>query len=98
VFEKPTLPDDWLLGATEDARRQATVLNLLDLAHAQDGPIAQSVLPFTLRLGVHGNFRRALPQRRAHEVSPAWRASSARAGLGAGPVHRADAQALRRLA
>jgi carotenoid cleavage dioxygenase-like enzyme len=48
--------DAWLLGTTYDARRQATVLNLLDAAHVQDGPIAQAVLPYTLPLGFHGNF------------------------------------------
>lgn len=51
--------DAWLLGTTYDARRQATVLNLLDAAHVQDGPIAQAVLPYTLPLGFHGNFTAA---------------------------------------
>jgi all-trans-8'-apo-beta-carotenal 15,15'-oxygenase len=49
----------WLLGTTYDARRQATVLNLLDAAQVQDGPIAQAVLPYTLPLGFHGNFTAA---------------------------------------
>jgi carotenoid cleavage dioxygenase-like enzyme len=48
--------DAWLLGTTFDARRQATVLNLLDAAHVEDGPIAQAVLPYMLPLGFHGNF------------------------------------------
>lgn len=48
--------DAWLLGTTFDARRQATVLNLLDAAHIEDGPIAQAVLPYALPLGFHGNF------------------------------------------
>ncbi len=48
--------DAWLLGTTFDARRQATVLNLLDAAHIEDGPIAQAVLPYMLPLGFHGNF------------------------------------------
>jgi len=48
--------DAWLLGTTYDARRQATVLNLLDAAHVEDGPIAQAVLPYVLPLGFHGNF------------------------------------------
>ena len=51
--------DAWLLGTTFDARRQATVLNLLDAAHVQDGPIAQAVLPYMLPLGFHGNFTAA---------------------------------------
>ena len=51
--------DAWLLGTTFDARRQATVLNLLDAAHIEDGPIAQAVLPYTLPLGFHGNFTAA---------------------------------------
>ena len=51
--------DAWLLGTTFDARRQATVLNLLDAAHVEDGPIAQAVLPRALPLGFHGNFTAA---------------------------------------
>ncbi len=48
--------DAWLLGTIYDARRQATVLNLIDAARVEDGPIAQAVLPYTLPLGFHGNF------------------------------------------
>jgi carotenoid cleavage dioxygenase len=51
--------DAWLLGTTYDARRQATVLNLLDAAHVEDGPVAQAILPYTLPLGFHGNFTAA---------------------------------------
>ncbi len=51
--------DAWLLGTTYDARRRATVLNLLDAAHVEDGPIAQAVLPYMLPLGFHGNFTAA---------------------------------------
>ena len=51
--------DAWLLGTTFDSRRQATVLNLLDAAHVEDGPIAQAVLPYMLPLGLHGNFTAA---------------------------------------
>ena len=51
--------DAWLLGTTFDARRQATVLNLLDAAHIEDGPVAQAVLPYALPLGFHGNFTAA---------------------------------------
>ena len=51
--------DAWLLGTTYDARRQATVLNLLDAAHVEDGPLAQAVLPYMLPLGFHGNFTAA---------------------------------------
>jgi carotenoid cleavage dioxygenase len=48
--------DAWLLGTTLDARRGATVLNLLDAARIDDGPIAQAVLPYVLPLGLHGHF------------------------------------------
>ncbi len=48
--------DAWLLGTTFDARRQATVLNVLDAARVEDGPVAQAVLPYLLPLGFHGNF------------------------------------------
>ena len=51
--------DAWLLGTTFDARRQATVPNLLDAAHIVDGPVAQAVLPCMLPLGFHGNFTAA---------------------------------------
>jgi all-trans-8'-apo-beta-carotenal 15,15'-oxygenase len=51
--------DAWLLGTAFDARRQATVLNLLDAAHVEDGPLAQAVLPYALPLGFHGNFTAA---------------------------------------
>ena len=51
--------DAWVLGTTFDARRQATVLNLLDAAHLADGPVAQAVLPYMLPLGFHGNFTAA---------------------------------------
>ncbi len=51
--------DAWLLGTTFDARRQSTVLNLLDAAHVEDGPLAQAVLPYLLPLGFHGNFTAA---------------------------------------
>ncbi len=51
--------DAWLLGTVYDARRDATVLNLLDMAHVQDGPLAQAVLPYRLPLGFHGHFRAA---------------------------------------
>jgi all-trans-8'-apo-beta-carotenal 15,15'-oxygenase len=32
------------------------VLNLLDAARIEDGPIAQATLPRVLPLGFHGNF------------------------------------------
>jgi len=48
--------DAWLLGTVFDAKRQATVLNLLDAARIEDGPVAQAVLPYVLPLGFHGNF------------------------------------------
>jgi all-trans-8'-apo-beta-carotenal 15,15'-oxygenase len=51
--------DAWLLGTTFDAKTQATVLNLLDAAHIEDGPIAQATLPYVLPLGFHGNFTAA---------------------------------------
>ena len=48
--------DAWLLGTTFDAKRQQTVLNLLDAAAIEAGPVAQAVLPYVLPLGFHGNF------------------------------------------
>lgn len=49
----------WLLGTAWDGRRDATLLNLFDAAHVDDGPVAQAVLPYALPLGFHGNFRAA---------------------------------------
>jgi carotenoid cleavage dioxygenase len=51
--------DAWLLGTSFDSRRRATVLNLLEAAHIEDGPIAEAVLPYMLPLGFHGNFSAA---------------------------------------
>jgi carotenoid cleavage dioxygenase-like enzyme len=51
--------DAWLLGTSYDSRRQATVLNLLEAAHIEDGPVAQAVLPYALPPGFHGNFTAA---------------------------------------
>jgi len=48
--------DAWVLGTIFDAKRQQTVLNLLDAAHIDAGPVAQAVLPDVLPLGFHGNF------------------------------------------
>ena len=46
----------WVLGTHFDARRQRTLLNLLDAAHLEDGPLAQAELPYVLPLALHGNF------------------------------------------
>jgi all-trans-8'-apo-beta-carotenal 15,15'-oxygenase len=51
--------DAWLLGTTFDARKRATVLNVLDAARLADGPIAQAALPYWLPYGFHGNFTAA---------------------------------------
>jgi len=48
--------DAWVLGTTFNARAQATVLNVLDAARLEEGPIAQATLPYVLPLGFHGNF------------------------------------------
>jgi len=51
--------DAWLVGTTFDARRQATLVNVLDARHVADGPVAQAALPYWLPLGFHGNFTAA---------------------------------------
>jgi all-trans-8'-apo-beta-carotenal 15,15'-oxygenase len=51
--------DAWLLGTTFDAAQQTTLLNVLDAARLEDGPIAQASLPYVLPLGFHGNFTAA---------------------------------------
>ena len=51
--------DAWLVGTTFDARRQVTLVNVLDARGVADGPIAQAALPYALPLGFHGNFTAA---------------------------------------
>jgi all-trans-8'-apo-beta-carotenal 15,15'-oxygenase len=51
--------DAWLLGTTFDTVRKVTVLNVLDAAYIEDGPLAQAALPYTLPYGFHGNFTAA---------------------------------------
>jgi len=51
--------DSWLVGTTFDARRQVTLVNVLDARHVSAGPVAQAALPYWLPLGFHGNFTRA---------------------------------------
>jgi len=48
--------DAWLVGTTFDARRQITLVNVLDARRVADGPVAQAALPYWLPLGFHGNF------------------------------------------
>jgi carotenoid cleavage dioxygenase len=48
--------DGWLVGTVYDARRKATVVNVLDARHVAAGPIAQAALPYGLPFGFHGNF------------------------------------------
>ena len=48
--------DAWLLGTTFDAKRQVTLLSVLDARRVADGPVAQAALPYWLPLGFHGNF------------------------------------------
>ncbi len=48
--------DAWVLGTTFDAKRQKTMLNLLEASRIEAGPIAQVTLPYVLPLGFHGNF------------------------------------------
>ncbi len=48
--------DAWLVGTSFDAKRQQTLVNVLDARAVADGPIAQAALPYALPLGFHGNF------------------------------------------
>lgn len=59
VVPKPSAAhelDAWLVGTTFDARRQVTVVNVLDARRVSAGPMAQAALPYGLPLGFHGNF------------------------------------------
>lgn len=51
--------DAWLLGTVFDAKRQVTLLNVLDARSLSNGPVAQAALPYWLPLGFHGNFTAA---------------------------------------
>jgi len=46
----------WLMGTSFDVKRQITLLNVLDAAHIEDGPVAQASLPYKLPFGFHGHF------------------------------------------
>jgi all-trans-8'-apo-beta-carotenal 15,15'-oxygenase len=48
--------DAWLIGTSFDVKRQITVLNVLDAARIEDGPVAQAALPYKLPFGFHGHF------------------------------------------
>jgi all-trans-8'-apo-beta-carotenal 15,15'-oxygenase len=48
--------DAWLIGTAFDVKRQVTVLNVLDAACIEDGPVAQAALPYKLPFGFHGHF------------------------------------------
>ena len=48
--------DAWLMGTSFDVKRQVTVLNVLDAARIEDGPVAQAALPYKLPFGFHGHF------------------------------------------
>ena len=48
--------DAWLIGTTFDVKRQITLVNVLDAAHIEDGPVAQAALPYKLPFGFHGHF------------------------------------------
>ena len=48
--------DAWLVGTVFDAKRQVTLVNVLDAQRVADGPIARAALPYALPPGFHGNF------------------------------------------
>ena len=49
----------WLLGTTFDTAKGVTRLNLLDMRHIANGPVAQATMPYWLAYGFHGNFTAA---------------------------------------
>ena len=51
--------DAWLVGTTFDAKKKVTRVNVIDMRHVPDGPVAQATLPYWLPLGFHGNFTAA---------------------------------------
>ncbi len=51
--------DAWLLATMFDGRRGVTVLQLFEMQHLADGPLASAALPYALPYGFHGNFHAA---------------------------------------
>ncbi len=49
----------WLLATMFDGRRGATTLQLFEMQHLADGPVASAELPYALPYGFHGNFQAA---------------------------------------
>ncbi len=48
--------DGWIVGTAYDFGNLRTELNVFDVAHLEDGPIARAELPYALPFGLHGKF------------------------------------------
>ncbi len=51
-----TQGNGWLVGTSYNWHHGRTSLSIFDAQQVQDGPIAEAVLPYTLPLGLHGQF------------------------------------------
>lgn len=52
----PTETAGWVVGTALNWRDRRTELNVFDVDHLSDGPIASALLPYHLPLGLHGKF------------------------------------------
>lgn len=48
--------DGWLVGTAYDWQAGHTVMSVFNARHIKDGPISQATLPYSLPLGLHGQF------------------------------------------
>jgi len=46
----------WLVGTSYNWKKCRSTLSVFDAAHIDDGPIAQAELPYSLPMGLHGEF------------------------------------------
>ena len=46
----------WLIGTSYDWQQRRTSLSVFNAEHVVDGPVAKAELPYTLPLGLHGQF------------------------------------------
>ena len=46
----------WLVGTSYNWKMQHTALSVFNAEHVEDGPVAKAILPYSLPLGLHGQF------------------------------------------
>ncbi len=48
--------DGWIVGTALNWRDEQMLLNVFDVSHVDDGPVATATLPYALPFGLHGKF------------------------------------------